>query len=77
MNKKTNSFKTDDFTITLHKGEEEPEEIEQERMARYVTCLYSMRMKPMVECYEEYYPERQTKAENIIQKHIHRLNKLK
>ena len=29
MNKKTISFKADDFTITSHKGEEEPKEIEQ------------------------------------------------
>ena len=77
MNKKTISFKADDFTITLHKGEEEPKEIEQKRMALYLTCLYNMIMKPMVEYYEEYYPERQTKAKKIIQKHIHRLNKLK
>ena len=33
-------------------------------------------MKPMVEYYEEYHPERQTKVENIIQKHILRLNRL-
>ena len=77
MNKKTISFKADDFTITLNKGEEEPKEIEQKRMALYLTYLYNMIMKSMIEYYEEYYPERQTKAENIIQKHIHRLNKLK
>ena len=77
MYKKTISLKVEDFTITLNKGEEEPKEIKQKRMARYVTCLYNMIMKPMVEYYEEYYPERQTKAGNIIQKHILRLNKLK
>ena len=70
MNKKTFSFKADDFTITLHRGEEELEEIAQERMARYVTCLYNMIMKPMVEYYEEYHPELKTKVKNIIQKHI-------
>ena len=75
MNKKTISLKVDDFTITLHRGKEEPEEIAQERMARYVTCLYSMIMKPMVKYFEEYYPERQTDVENIIQKHISNIHK--
>ena len=77
MNKKTISFKADDFTITLHRGEEEPKEIEQKRMALYVTCLYNLMMKPMVEYYEEYHPELKTDVENIIQKHIHRLYRLK
>ena len=70
MNKKTISFKADDFTITLHRGEEEPKEIEQKRMALYLTFLFNMMMKPMVECYEEYHPELKTKVKNIIQKHI-------
>ena len=74
MNKKTISFKADDFTITLHKGEEEPKEIEQKRMALYVTYLYNMIMKPMVEYYEEYHPELKTDIENIIQKHIHNIH---
>ena len=74
MNKKTISFKADDFTITLHKGEEEPNGIKQKRMALYVTCLYNMIMKPMVEYYEEYHPELKTDAENIIQKHIHNIH---
>lgn len=65
----------DDFTITLRRGKEEPEEIAQERMARYITCLYNMAMKPMVEYYEEYHPELKTKGENIIQKHIHNIHK--
>ena len=64
------TLNVDDYTITLHKGEDEPKEIEQKRMALYLTCLYNMIMKPMVEYYEEYYPERQTAIENIIQKHI-------
>ena len=50
--------------------------MEQKRMALYVICLFNMMMKPMVEYYEEYHPERQTKVENIIQKHILRLNRL-
>ena len=71
MNKKTISLKVDDYTITLRKGEEEPKEIEQKRMALYLTCLYNMIMKPMVEYYEEYHPELKTDVENIIQKYIH------
>ena len=51
MNKKTISLKVDDFTITLHRGEEEPKEIEQKRVALYVTCLYNLMIKPMVEYY--------------------------
>ena len=46
-------------------------------MARYVTCLYNMTKKLMVKYFEEYCPELKTDVENIIQKHIHRLNKLK
>ena len=72
MNRKTISLKVEDFTITLNKGEEEPKEIEQKRMALYVACLYNMIMKPMVKYYEEYHPELKTDVENIIQKHIHK-----
>ena len=39
-------------------------------MALYVTCLYNLMMKSMVEYYEEYHPELKTDVENIIQKHI-------
>ena len=76
MNKETISFKMEDYTITLHRDEEESKEMEQKRMALYVICLFNMMMKPMVEYYEEYHPKRQTKVENIIQKHILRLNRL-
>lgn len=69
MNRKTISFKVDDYTITLHRSEEEPEKIAQKHMSRYVTCLYNMIIKPMAEYYEEYYPELKTDVENIIQKH--------
>lgn len=68
MNKKTISFKADDFTITLHKGEEEPKEIEQKRMARYVTCLCNLAMKLMIKHFEEYCPELQTEVCNILKK---------
>lgn len=76
MNKTTITLKVDDYTIILHRWQEETEEMEQKRMALYVICLFNMMMKPMVEYYEEYHPERQTKVENIIQKHILRLNRL-
>ena len=76
MNKKTITFKVDKYTVFLHRGPEEPKEIEQKRMDLYVTCLFNMMMKPMVEYYEEYHPELKTDVENIIQKHIHRLNSL-
>ena len=76
MNKKNLSLKVDEYTIYLHRGQEESEEIGQKRMALYVICLFNMMMKPMVEYYKEYHPERQTKVENIIQKHILRLNRL-
>lgn len=76
MNKTTITLKVDNYTIILHRGEEELKEIEQNRIALYVIYLFNMMMKPMVEYYEEYHPERQTKVENIIQKHILRLNRL-
>ena len=56
MNKKTITFKVDKYTVFLHRGPEEPKEIEQKRMDLYVTCLFNMMMKPMVEYYEEYHP---------------------
>ena len=42
MNKKTISLKVDEYTIILHRGEEESKEITQKRLARYITCLYNM-----------------------------------
>ena len=68
MNKKTISFKVDDFTITLHKGEEEPKEIQQKRMAMYATWIFNMSMKPMVKYFEKYYPELQPELSNILKK---------
>ena len=60
MNKATITLKVDDYTIILHRGEEEPEEIEQKRMARYVTCLCNMAIKLMAKHFEEYCPELQS-----------------
>lgn len=39
MNKETISFKMEDYTITLHRDEEESKEMEQKRMALYTDCL--------------------------------------
>ena len=39
MNKETISFKMEDYTITLHRGQEETEEMEQKRITLYVNCL--------------------------------------
>ena len=40
INKETISFKMEDYTITLHRGEEEPEETEQEWL--YMQLAYPM-----------------------------------
>ena len=50
MNKETISFKMEDYTITLCRGEEESEEIAQERLAKYANCLYNTSMKLMIKC---------------------------
>ena len=68
MNKTTITLKVDDYTIILHRGEEELKEIEQKRMARYVTCLYNMAVKLMVKHFKEHYPELQPEVSNILKK---------
>ena len=70
MNIRTISFKVDNYTINLHRGKEEPEEIKQKRMALLINCLCNIAMRLMVKYFEEYYPELQIDIENIIQKHI-------
>ena len=59
MNKETISFKMEDYTITLCRGEEESEEIAQKRLAKYVNCLYNIAMKLMIK-YLKNYSELQT-----------------
>lgn len=39
MNKKSLNLKVDKYTIHLHRGPEETEEMKQKRMALYVNCL--------------------------------------
>lgn len=70
MNKTTITLKVDDYTIILHRGEEELKEIEQKRMALYATWLTNVARKQMVKYFEEYCPELQIDVENIIRKHI-------
>ena len=68
MNKTTITLKVDDYTIILHRGEEEPKEMEQKRMAMYATWIFNMSMKPMVKYFEEYCPELQPEVCNILKK---------
>lgn len=70
MNKKSLSIKVDEYTIHLHRGQEEAEEMEQKRMALYATCLSNVARKQMVKYFEGYCPELQIDVENIIRKHI-------
>ena len=70
MSKNTMTFKIEDYTITLHRGEEESKEMEQKRMALYATWLTNVARKQMVKYFEEYCPELQIDVENIIRKHI-------
>ena len=72
MNKETMTFKVEEYTITVHRGPEESKEMEQKRMARYVTCLCNMAIKLMAKHFAEHCPELQIDVENIIQKHIHK-----
>lgn len=39
MNKKSLSLKVDEYTIHLHRGQEESEEMKQKRITLYVNCL--------------------------------------
>ena len=68
MNKKAITFKVEEYTITLHRGPEESKEMEQKRMARYVTCLYNMAVKLMVKHFEQHYPKLQPEVCNILKK---------
>ena len=68
MNKQTMTYKVDEYTITLHRGPEESKEMEQKRMALFVTCLYKIAMRSMVKYFEEYYPELLPEVCNILKK---------
>ena len=68
MNKKSLSLKVDEYTIHLHRGQEESEETKQKRMALYIACLLKIVMKPIIKHFEEYYPELQPKVSDILKK---------
>lgn len=67
MNKTTITLKGDNYTIILHRGEEELKEIEQKRMALYA-CLSNFVKKQIVKYFEEYCPELQPEVCNILKK---------
>lgn len=50
MNKKSLKLKVDEYTITLHRGEEETEGMKEKRMALYVSCLRNI-MKEIMSKY--------------------------
>ena len=57
MNKKSLSLKVDEYTIHLHRGQEESEEMEQKRMAMYIACLRNIALQPLIKCLKENYPK--------------------
>ena len=59
MNKTTITLKVDDYTIILHRGQEETEEMEQKRMALLISYLCDIALRPLVKCLKENYPELQ------------------
>ena len=59
MNKKNLSLKVDEYTITLHRGQEETEEMEQKRMVLLISYLCNIALRPLVKCLKENYPEMQ------------------
>ena len=67
MNKKTITLKVDDYTIILHRGEEESKEMEQKRMALYA-CLSNFVKKQIIKHFEKYYPKLQPVVCNILKK---------
>ncbi len=57
MNKKSLSLKVDEYTITLHRDEEESKEMEQKRMALLISYLCDIALRPLVKCLKENYPK--------------------
>ena len=57
MNKETISFKMEDYTIILHRDEEESKEMEQKRMALLISYLCDIALRPLVKCLKENYPK--------------------
>ena len=65
MNKKSLNLKVDGYTIHLHRGQEETEEMEQKRMAMYIACLRNTVLQPLIKCLKENYPELQIEANSF------------
>ena len=65
MNKKNLTLKVDEYTIRLHRGEEETEEMKQKRMAMLIACLRKIVLRPLVKCLKENFPGIQLDIENI------------
>ena len=59
MNKKSLNLKVDEYTIHLHRGQEETEEMEEKRMAMYIARLRNTALQPLIKCLNENYPELQ------------------
>ena len=74
MNKNTMTFKVEEYTITLHRGEEESEEMKQKRMALLISYLCDIALRPLIKCLKDNFQELQLEVENIIQKHIHNIH---
>ena len=65
MNKKSLSLKVDEYTIHLHRAQEESEEMQQKRMAMCIACLCNIALQPLIKCLKENYPEWQIDIDNI------------
>lgn len=59
MNKKSLSLKVDGYTITIHRGPEETEEMKQKRMALYTDCLSKAMRGIVAKHLKGYMPEQQ------------------
>ena len=59
MNEKSLSLKVDEYTITLHRGPEETEEMKQKRMALYTDCLSKAMRGIAAKHLKGYMPEQQ------------------
>ena len=58
MNKNSLNLKVDEYTIHLHRGQEETEEMGQKRIALLI-YLCDIALRPLVKCLKENYPELQ------------------
>ena len=59
-------MKVDGYTITIHRGPEESEEIKQKRMALYTDCLSKAMRGIVAKHLKGYMPEQQFDIKNIM-----------